>query len=198
MVIEHRPWVGNLYASEGIDGQRIAIMGYSPHTPEDHEGHTIECVSQVVSGQDGTMRFFNAIPGYFQMTPADFYTRVVFFEFVPCAVGGPEQKYAVATPDQAAAGRRRLLGIAEEHRVQKLLVLSVKAWSSMPPMVESASGPLPFLPGTDFRMGTYDLEGVRTVAVGLRHPQYGPKAKMRAAVQAGMSLKGYNDRPAAI
>jgi hypothetical protein len=163
-VIEHRPWVGDRYAAEGIDGQRVAIMGYSPHTPEDHDGHTIECVSQVISGADRTMRFFNAIPRYFDMTPADFYARVAFFEFVPCAVGGRDQKYAVATPE--------------------------KAWSSMPPMVEAASGPLPSLPGTDLRTRTYDFEGVRTVAIGLRHPQYTPKAKMRAAVQAALALPG--------
>lgn len=73
---------GDLYEAEGINGQRIAIMGYSPHTPEDHDGHTIKCVSQVVSGEERTMRFFNAIPRYFRMTPADFYTRVAFLELV--------------------------------------------------------------------------------------------------------------------
>ena len=190
-MIEHRPWVGDRYAGEGIDGQRTAIMGYSSYTTEnteDYDGYTIECVSKVISGVDRTMRFFNAIPGYFEMPAADFYRRVVFFEFVPRAVGGPEQKFAVATLEQAEAGRRRVLRIAQKHQIQKLLVFSAKAWSSMPPMVEAASGPLPSLPGTDFRMGTYDLDGVRAIAVGIRHPQNALKAQMRAAVQAALAL----------
>jgi hypothetical protein len=188
LVIEHRPWVGDRYAVEGIDGQRIAIMGYSAYTPTDYDGYTIECVSKVVSGADRTMRFFNVIPDYFNRKAADFYARIVFFEFVPCAVGGPEQKFAVATPEQADAGRRRVLRIVQEHQVQKLLVLSAKAWSSMPLMVEAASGPLASLPGTGFRMGTYNIDGFRPIAVGLRHPQFARKAIMQAAVQAALAL----------
>jgi hypothetical protein len=188
LMIEHRPWVGDRYAIEGIDGQRIAIMGYSAWTPNDHDGYTIESVRNVISGAWRNVQFFQAIARYFEMPAADFYRCVLFFEFVPCAIGGGAQRYAVATPEHAEAGRTRALRIVKDHQVQKLLVFSAKAWSSMPPMVEALSGQLPCLPGAPFRIGTYDLDGARTVAIGLRHPQYAPKATMRAAVKSALAL----------
>jgi hypothetical protein len=180
--------VGDRYAAEGIDGQRIAIMGYSAWTPNDHDGYTIESVSNVISGAWQNVQFFQAIARYFEMPAADFYRHVVFFEFVPCAIGGGEQRYGVATPEQTDAGRKRMLRIVQEQRVQKLFVFSAKAWSIMPSMVDIVPGSPSSSPGVDRCVGTYDFDGLRTLAIKLRHPQYAPKAKMRAAVQTAIAL----------
>lgn len=188
-MIEHAPWVGGKYSDEGIDGQRIAILGYSAWTPDDHEQYTVESVQNVVSGVWKNVGFFNAIAGYFGRPVADFYERVVLFEFVPCSVGGGDQRYAVATPEQAEVGRSRLLRIVREHGVEKLLVFSAKAWKDLPPTLESASGTLPTLNGTAFKYGYYARDGGhRTAVVGLRHPQYAPGNLMRHAVAEAMSL----------
>lgn len=188
-MIEHAPWVGSRYAAEGIDGQRIAILGYSAWTPDDHEQYTVDSVRNVVSGAWKNVGFFNAIAGYFGRPVADFYARVALFEFVPCSVGGGDQRYAVATPEQAETGRSRVLRIVRDHGVEKLFVFSAKALKDMPPTLEAASGSLPRLNGTAFKYGHYAREdGSRTVVVGLRHPQYAPGDLMRRAVAEAMSL----------
>jgi len=188
-MIEHAPWVGGKFAGEGIDGQRIAILGYSAWTPDDHEQYTVESVRNVISGAWKKVGFFNAIAGYFGRPVADFYERVVLFEFVPCSVGGGDQRYAVATPEQAEVGRSRLLRIVNDHGIEKLLVFSAKALKDMPPTLEAASGSAPTLNGTKFKYGHYVRDdGNRTAVVGLRHPQYAPGGLMRRAVAEAMAL----------
>jgi hypothetical protein len=187
-MIEHHPWVGPLYSTDGIAGQRLGIVGYSAWTPDDHEDYTVISVTNVVSGAWPNVQFFNAIAGYFQMEVADFYNRVLLFEFVPCAVGGKEKTYAVATPAQAEAGRERLLRLSREYAVDKLLVFSKKAWASMPPTEESSVGKLPRLGETNFDYGHYQIGDHRVTAVGLRHPQYAPRKTMRAAVESVLAL----------
>lgn len=189
-MIEHAPWVGSKYAGEGIDGQRIAILGYSAWTPDDHEQYTVESVRNVISGAWKNVGFFNSIARYFGRPVADFYERVVLFEFVPCSVGGGDQRYAVATPEQAEVGRARLLRIVKEHGVEKLFVFSAKALGEIPPMLGDTPGSLQTLNGTTFRYGHYAHDdGNRTAVFGLRHPQYAPGGLMRRAVAEALALR---------
>lgn len=187
-MIEHAPWVGSRFASEGIRGQRLGIVGYSHWTDADYADFTIDCMRHVISGE-WNIAFFNSIAGYFGRTPADFYERVVMFEFVPCAIGGGDARYATATVEQAERGRSRMLQIAEAHRIEKLLIFSAKGWRASPPTIEERAGEENRqLGSTAFRFGHYDVAGRRVSAVGLRHPQYAPKAKMIEAVETSMRL----------
>ncbi|MCR6661486.1 MAG: hypothetical protein NVV72_20000 [Asticcacaulis sp.] len=187
-MIEHMPWVGPLYDSEGLKGQRLGIMGYSAWTPEDHAGYTIESIANVVSGAWPKVQFFNAIPNYFDWDRADFYNRVTFFEFVPCAIGGGDQRYAVATPEQSDAGRKRVLSIAEAHKMDKLLVFSAKGWSALtgiPGMCVEEQAPLG---DTGFHFARCQVGDRMLTVIGLRHPQYAPARKMREAVNQVLAL----------
>ncbi len=187
-MIEHKPWVGPRYSTDGVAGQRLGIVGYSAWTPDDSDDYTINSVANVVSGAWPNVQFFNAIARYFQMEVAEFYNRVLLFEFVPNAIGGKESTYAVATPVQVEAGRARLLRISREYAIDKILVFSRKAWASMPPTEESSAGRLPRLGETNFDYGHYQIGNHRVTAVGLRHPQYAPGKVMRAAVEAALAL----------
>jgi hypothetical protein len=187
-MIEHSPWVGPLYDAEGLQGQRIGIMGYSAWTDNDHGGYTIESVANVVSGAWPKVQFFNAIPNYFNWERADFYNRTVFFEFVPCSIGGGDDRYATATPEQAAAGRARVLRIAEEHAMDKLFVFSAKAWAAVagiPGLSVEARGRLG---DTRFQFARCKVAERELTVVGLRHPQYAPAIIMRAAINQAMAL----------
>ena len=187
-MIEHDPWIGPLYASEGICGQRLAIVGYSCWTEDDHERFTIESVENVISGAWPNVRFFNDIASYFGMDRAAFYNRVLMFEFVPCSIGGGADRYAGATRQQAAAGCERALRIAKEYAVDKLLIFSVKAWKSMLHTIEKTEGGRTLLGDTKFEIGHYKVGGRNVAAVGLRHPQYAPREVMRSAVQQALAL----------
>ena len=188
-MIEHTPWVGPQYDSEGLKGQRLGIMGYSAWTPEDHAGYTIESVSNVVSGTWPKVQFFNAIPNYFDWDRADFYNRVAFFEFVPCAIGGGDQRYAVATPEQSAAGRKRMLSIAQAHKMDKLLVFSAKGWAALTGIPGlGAEDRLP-LGDSGFQFARCKAGGRLLTVIGLRHPQYAPARKMRDAISEALALQ---------
>lgn len=186
-MIEHFPWVGPLYNVEGIGGQRLGIMGYSAWTDDDHADFTVESISNVISGKWPKVQFFNSIPKYFGMGKEDFYNRVVFFEFVPCSIGGGGERYAVATPDQAAAGRGRVLRIVREQSLDKLLVFSAKAWSALPPGDLNADQKMR-LGDTNFEVREYQLAHRHLTAIGLRHTQYAPGKIMRYAVEQALAL----------
>jgi hypothetical protein len=187
-MIEHEPWVGPLFESNGISGQRLGVVGYSCWIDDDHPRYTIESVENVISGTWPNVHFFNAIPSYFGMNRAEFYNRVVMFEFVPCSIGGGQDRYASATAEQAEAGRERTLRIAKERAIDKLLFFSGKAWNSMPPTIERAAGNRLRLGETRFECGHFPIGERHVSAIGLRHPQYAPKALMVSAVEQAMAL----------
>jgi len=150
-------------------------------------GFTVESIGNVVSGAWSNVRFYNDIASYFGMDRAAFYNRVVMFEFVPCAIGGEADKYRWATPAQVEVGRERILLIANTHRVDKLIFFSGKAWKSMPPTIERAQGRTNLLGDTKFEYGIYRYGDQSITAVGLRHPQYAPRAKMVSAVEQALA-----------
>jgi len=187
-MIEHDPWVDPLFDSEGIRGQRLGIVGYSCWIDDDHPRYTIESVENVISGAWSNVRFFNGVASYFGMGRAEFYNRVVMFEFVPCSIGGRQDRYARATAEQAAAGRERTLRLANEHEIDKLLFFSGKAWKSMPLGLEKSEGRRQFLGDTRFEFGHYQLGERQVTAAGLRHPQYASRALMVSAVEQILAL----------
>ena len=162
-------------------------MGYSHWCDPDHEEFTIECLANVILGK-WNIAFFNAIAGYFEMSVSDFYNHVVMFEFVPCAIGGGDDRYNWATPEQSEVGGRRMLRIAEENALDKLLVFSTKGWNSAPETIEDREKRKVYLGDTRFEVGHYSIGNRLIPAVGLRHPQYARKAEMRKVVEAALAF----------
>ena len=196
-MVEHIAWVGPNYA-QGISGQKVAIAGYSHWGDEpDHNEFTLQCIANVKSGT-WNIRFFNAIQEYFRSgSRADFWDSVLFFNFVPSSVGGGEQRYADAGPEQRVAGQERVLRLLKEHRPNKLIVFSRGGWDGFPPTLEEQEGMqcLPLGDGSPpaFTWGRYShspVQNSKTIAVGLRHPQYASTAIMQAAVTSAMALRG--------
>jgi hypothetical protein len=191
-MIEHEPWIGEKYAREGIGGQRVGVVGYSAwvgRDSADSADFTVRSVQGVVSNEGDwrRARFYTDIPRYFdRMTIEDFYPRVVFFEFVPCAIGGPDAKYNTANEEQAQVGRYRTLRLIRDHAIDKLLIFSGKANAALAPLIRSDGDAR--LGDTKFRIGTIDAGSHRATAVCLRHPQYAPGKLMRSAVAYALAL----------
>ncbi|WJH41236.1 hypothetical protein N7E02_12405 [Aliirhizobium terrae] len=92
----HRPWRGDLY-EQGIEGRRVMIVGNSHWLGEDEPDDsevTEEVLEKVVSG-DYNIAFFNHIRDYFGFTThSDFWSRVLFMNYAPWAIGEGEKRYA--------------------------------------------------------------------------------------------------------
>jgi hypothetical protein len=74
--IVHLPWVGNQYKS-GINGKRIAIVGYShwkgnDDPDEDNEDVTKVVLDKVLEGKYSNITFYNKIQSYFGRESVDF------------------------------------------------------------------------------------------------------------------------------
>ena len=187
-MIEHAPWIGEQYATDGFDRQRLAIAGYSAWTADDHEGYTIESMHHVVAGRWPRARFYHDIAEAFGSRSADFYPRVMLFEFVPGSVGGADQKYAVATEAQNEHGRERLLRLTREFAPDKLVVFSSKGWRALQPLIAAEGAPILPLGDTGFSYAELRSSAPGVKLIGLRHPQYASKQSMTQACAAALQL----------
>lgn len=185
----HTPWVGERYA-EGINNQRIALVGYSHWLDEgemDAADATVNTIRRVISGELGFDRipFFVQIRNYFGFeNHGEFWSRVLFFNFLPECVGGPERRYEPGTDEQIARGRERFREILAKYRPHKVLVFTARGWQECPQTREEEAGVACLLgPGFPrFTWGTYEHEGHTVMAFGLRHPQFAQAELMRRAV----------------
>ena len=104
--IEHDPWEGPKYQM-GIDEQRIAIVGYSHHRAEDdHDtrSFTRDVINDVLARD--SHQFFRSIRAYFAFEDTrDFWSRVLFFNFLPDCIGTTDRRYADGTTQQSLTGR---------------------------------------------------------------------------------------------
>ena len=100
-MVEHGPWVGGEYQLEGLNGQRIAIVGYSHWYEEggkDDADVTTDVVAKVVRGEDSyeKIRFFVEIRDYFGYgCHQDFWPRVLFFNYLSECIGTGPDRYRV-------------------------------------------------------------------------------------------------------
>ena len=185
---EQDNWRGPLY-EEGIDGQRVACVGFSHWSDEpSHEDplKTKNDIENVISGAYDSAPYWAHFPRYFgHRTRADFWSRVVFFNSLPSIVGDGSQRYSAGTAEQQNGAQERLIRIVEKERPQKLFIFSKKAWNSLP---ESPNG-WHKLGDTDFDWGHLATPSGWTVPViCLPHPQGADGSAMEKAVAAGMSL----------
>jgi hypothetical protein len=139
-MIEHDPWVAT--RSGGIGEQSIAIVGYSHHLREatrDHRRLTNIIVRDVIAGKQRGDSFFPRVPTYFGYADsADFWPRVMFFNFLPCAIGTRSDKYKTGSPLQLECARERFCRILREHKPQRVFVFTTKGGTSAPTRLVNA------------------------------------------------------------
>ncbi len=174
--LEHLEWVGEEYAL-GIGGQRVAIVGFSHwgNPEEEREGVTQDIVAAVCDGR--SRAFFDHVQHCFGFDDrAAFWSKVLFFNYLPDLVGTGDNRYAWGTQEQHGRARERFQRILDRRRPDKVFVFSMKAWDSMPPFRPADPLAKPLGSGEfprSFEWGTYDAGhgGHVTAAFGLRHPQ---------------------------
>lgn len=193
-MVTHKPWVGDDYYTPGLKGQKIAIVGHSHWYDEygDCDEKTCKVVSKVISGAY-RIRFFTSIKNYFGYEEhADFWPRVLFFNYLPECIGSGEARYSSGLPKLITRAQDRFLGLMRKHKPQKVIVFSnaaKKGWQTFPPTSEESASPggecarLGEQYPWEFTWGTYEVEGHTIRAFGLRHPQGANAKMMRDAVQ---------------
>ena len=134
MSIEHEPWVPNDFATVG--GHKIAIVGYSHHrhvNDKDSPEFTRNVVQRVIDGEQKGDAFFTPVSRYFGFEDKrEFWSRVLFFNFVPECIGLDHEKYRKATEDQVDRAQARVLRILSEHTPDKVFVFTTKGWNDFP------------------------------------------------------------------
>jgi hypothetical protein len=191
-MVQHLHWRGDNYKA-GIEGQRLAIVGYSHWGDDDDYGDegTRNCITKVISGEwaGAPMRFFATLRNYFGFeSHAEFWHRIVFFNFLPDCVGDGDARFKWGTEEQTNRGRQRLISVLEEEKPHKVLIFTTKGWQSRPPTLEEIGAPEKGLSTLasefpKFSRGTYGIGGHTVMAFGLRHPQGASGDLMRRAVR---------------
>lgn len=168
--VEHVEWCPEGYVRTGVSGQRIAIAGHSHWSNDpDHDGFTDQCLRNVISGC-WRISFFTSIARYFGFDDQDeFWSSVLFFNFLPTKVGGDNARFGYGGSHQLEAGRARVLRILDQHKPEKLFVFSTKAWREFPPTLEDEGRSKVEPPLFWHTYLTPSNHKVR--AIGLRHPQ---------------------------
>ena len=112
-LIQHAPWKGSEYALSGLNGEKIAIIGYSHWGAESHEEDYPEYTNEVVKGiVTGSIRanFFTCIRNYFGFAShSEFWPKVSFFNYLPRCIGGPDNRFAEGTPQEHEEAKHRFL-----------------------------------------------------------------------------------------
>ena len=186
-MVEHTPWLGGNYSS-GIRGQRIAVVGYSCYIDDrpDSQAVTTDIIEKMMDNDRG-WTFYNKIKSYFDFTDAgDFWNRVLFFNFIPNAIGGVDRRYDAGTAAQIEEGQKRTGRIMRHHLPHKILVFTKRGWTNFPPTEEEAcGGECPSLSEgfPHYTRGTYNLSEHKVLAFGLRHPQGARSEEMRSVVR---------------
>lgn len=193
--IVHLPWVGNQYKS-GINGKRIAIVGYShwkgnDDPDEDNEDVTKVVLDKVLEGKYSNITFYNKIQSYFGRESVDFWNNVLFFNFIPNYIGLAEKRHAEGSDAQVEIGKQRFYDILQKYQPHSVFIFSRKAWESLPPTIEEAAGIRgDAIPGgqPNFERHHYLINDQFVQAMALRHTQGASDALMHPAVAGAMAL----------
>lgn len=191
--INHEPWRPS--NEEGIDGHRVAIVGYSHHLERgdvDYRGLTKDVVRDVMSGRKN-LAFYTSIRNYFGYdSHEDFWSRVLFFNFLPNSVGNSDNKYGIGSPEQTRLAKKRILHILSKERPSKVFVFTKKGWRNFPDTIENDAGRrcTPLIPESlEPSWGTYKLNGHRVLVCGFRHPQYAKGEDISRQVKAFLAVR---------
>jgi hypothetical protein len=133
------PWIGSQYATQGIRGIRLLILGEAHYgTGEETQGctHTTEIIRKL--GQQGRFRFHTVTQrlvvggrGWLSNTDrAEFWERVAFYNYVQ-SFPGPRARWR-PTPEMWEAAREPFLETLAEVKPQVLLVLGQELSRKLP------------------------------------------------------------------
>lgn len=180
MRIEHKPYVGENYEN-GISGKKIAIVGYSHWSDgefPDTEYWSDFTIKQVFSGK-WSPNFFSSIRNNFGYSDhRSFWTRVLFFNYVPWMIGTGNERFASINEAEAVAAKARFLNVIDDYKPDIVFVFSLKTHIG-----ELGLGfkPMP-APLAMFSDAKRNANGHETTIVRLRHPQGASAKELRAAI----------------
>jgi hypothetical protein len=191
--IVHDPWRPT--SKDGIDGQHIAIVGYSHHLKGgdvDCKSLTRDVVRDVIKGKK-KLSFFTSIQNYFGYNnPKDFWTRVLFFNFLPDCIGDSDNKYGKGSDEQHRLAQDRVRRILSKERPNKVFVFTTKGWQKFPNTIENVGDQpcTPLFPGSpEPSWGIYEMGSHRVLVCGFRHPQYAKGQNIKRQVEAFLAMR---------
>lgn len=181
MKVEHSPFKGDEY-EQGINGKKVAIVGYSHwHDGEysDHNDFSTFTVENVVKGE-WKPRFFSTIRNSFGFSNhKEFWSRVVFFNYVPTMIGTGAERFGTATDEEAISANARFVRIIDEYRPDLAFVFTKKTQLGA---LQWGFKPLPE-PFQGFVQATRTSEGHTSQIVRLRHPQGATGIALKGAIE---------------
>lgn len=185
MKFEHKPFKGDHY-EQGINGKRIAVVGYSFwHDGEhsDSENWGVFTLSQVLSGA-WKPRFFSTIRNSFGFSnQREFWNRVLFFNYVPTIIGTGAERFATATNEEAAIANSRFERLIDEHRPDLVFVFTKKTQLGG---LDLAFKPLE-QPLQMFVQAERQANGHTCKIVRLRHPQGANGQALKQAIAQSLA-----------
>jgi hypothetical protein len=186
-MIEPDPWRGSLYG-DGINGCRIAIIGYSHHGDfAEVQNSTIDTVKQWLQFRNFRNSFFPYIEGYFD-EGRDIWNHVMFFNYLPLPFTS-SSKFDSGSDNQIKDAQSRFLRIMQEDDWPcKAIVFTSKGWASISQGTGEIKRPLDPERFPGFSWVNYDANGHTVSTFGLRHPQGAKRELMRSAVQHILGL----------
>ena len=128
------PWIGSRYATDGIGGKRVLILGESHHGGEgcDYLAFTAGVIRAEALGENGhpRRRFFTRVHrvvvggrgGFPDSEREDFWSRVAFCNFIQTALEKPRDR---PTYEMWQAAREPFLDTIREHAPSLVLGTSV-------------------------------------------------------------------------
>lgn len=175
--------------NEGVDGKKIAVVGYS-HYHDEHQGDrpslTRDIVQNVIDGAEKHPFFTEIRNAFGYESHKDFWSRVYFFNFLPRSVGTPDKKYLSGSETEIREAKTRFLNFLEEEQPDQVFVFTRKGWAQFPEETEQEkSGGVctPLMEGSKSNWGTYVSNGKAIRVCGLTHPQYADAKQLRHEVR---------------
>ncbi|HEY5043465.1 MAG TPA: hypothetical protein VIK53_15850 [Verrucomicrobiae bacterium] len=137
------PWVGNRYATEGIGGKRLLILGESHHGGEtcNYSTFTSQVIRDEAVGEKSHKRrnFFGRAHrlivggrgGFSYAKREDFWSRVAFYNFIQSALDNPRDR---PTNEMWQTAREPFLDTLRELAPRFMLVLDIELCRNLPPL----------------------------------------------------------------
>jgi hypothetical protein len=132
------PWKGSLYATEGIGGTRLLILGEANYGKDGHDIRTVTIDMVRALGQQQRFRFYSTVQrlvsgGRGSLSNAertDFWERVAFYNFIQAFPG--ERARIPPTAEMWLAAKEPFLQTLDELRPHVVLVLGIRLRSHLP------------------------------------------------------------------
>jgi len=175
-----KPWVGAEYASGGIFGKRILVLGESHYTDGEPDSNMTNNVLNeylsyelaIPSHLQSFIKFERSLVG----TAADcsirkrIWNSVVFYNYLQIPMSGPRQ---AGRKSDYANSAEAFFEVLEEHRPEYMIVWSYRLWDALPANGWEWGEELSF-DGKPVRIGRYLLaDGTCVKALPVKHPSAG-------------------------